>query len=473
MITTKDFYQALLSLLGNNVMDNWFKLFDIKQKDSNTNDANFIIFLPNSFIKDWISTHYIDQIYEVLTKLSMKEKIFICFEVQDLSDRVPMYSSEYSSEILNNQNNSYENKNYAHSASSNYTHSSVNDQLAEFAINNHYTFENFIIGRSNEMAYTAALKMCENAGSTPIFNPLFIYGEPGVGKSHLLFAIINRLLQNKPNFKITYMTAEQFMYAFIKALKENRIMYFKEELRQSKFFLIDDVQFMMGKGSTQEEFFHTFNFLKQEQCQIVLSSDQSPNKLEGLEDRLRSRLGSGLSVEIHEPNYELRLSILNSKVIDEKVIVSDDVLQFLSQNIKGNIRDLEGAWTRLVTYSRWMKEPITLDLVNQILHDSLASYERKITLPDIQIHICQFFNIDLKDLKADKREKKLTKARHIAMFLCRELTNASSTDIGMVFGGKDHSSVLYAVDKIAKELKTDFALRHELDLIRKQIKSVF
>jgi len=183
-------------------------------------------------------------------------------------------------------------------------------------------------------------------------------------------------------------------------------------------------------------------------------------------------LGGGLTVEVHQPNYELRLSILNTKAEKDNIDVNQDVLQFLSQNIKGNIRDLEGCWTRLVTYSQWMKETITLELVHKILQDSLIDNDKKISFIDIQRAVCNYYGVEINDLKADKREKKITKARHIAMFLCREMTNSSSTDIGQVFGGKDHSSVLYAAEKIEKERKKDFALNNEIDLIKKQLKSL-
>lgn len=426
-----DLLTSLKEQLGGLIVENWFKGLEISQ-----DGPNISLFFQNQFIKDWVNTHYIDNIHKALKVLTGQEHVYLCFDLK------------------NNKNNI--------------------EQINKSGEIEQHTFENFIIGKTNEMAYTAAVKVSQNIRGN-LFNPLFIYGEPGVGKSHLLSAIVNHVRVNNADIKIYYMTAEEFMYTFIKALKENGIVGFKQELREANLFLVDDVQFMMGKDSTQEEFFHTFNFLKNNRCQIVLSSDKSPNQLDQLAGRLRSRLGGGLTIEIHQPDYELRLSILLklSKTSDSQGIYQPktDVLEFLAQNIHGNVRDLEGAWTKLATYAKWMNQSVSLQLAQEVLKEQLTPKIKKtLDKNTIQVSVCEMYKITLDDMLSDKRDKHIVRARHIAMFLIKRELGYSASDIGRIFNGKDHTSVLYAIEKIARELEKDELLQGELEYIKNNYK---
>lgn len=431
-----------------------------------SNHTHVHIFASSAFVKDWINTHYLDDLYTVISKVLGREDFHICLDLIENNDLAI-------EAINNNHHKSYD----LDSNNSSVTSSAEVGNNAASDSPQQYTFANFIVGKTNELAYTAAMKACESIKNRPIFNPLFIYGEPGVGKSHLLSAISHRVHIMHRGAKIFHMTAEHFMYSFVKALKDKDIMSFKDELRAAQFLLIDDVHFMIGKDSTQEEFFHTFNFLIEKGCQIILSSDKPPSQLAGIEDRLKSRFGCGLSIEIHRPNYELRLAILQSKA-DEAIKahglkIENDVLEFLATSLQGNLRDLQGAWNRLSTHAQWMNQTLTLDLTKQVLHDLLSTYNRKITLHDIQNCVANNYGITIQDIKSDIRKKAFTVARHVGIYLAREMTSCSLTQIAHEFGGRDHTTVLYAIRKITKEITVDLSLAHEIERAKKQLKHLF
>ncbi len=436
----KQLRAKLIASLGKKVVDDWFGEFSV-----HADGCNICIYLPDIFMRDWINTHYIDQIYTCLKELTGLD-CHICLDVMEKTS----------------------NKSSAVRAKT------TTPERSLIIDNGRYTFDNFIVGKTNEMAQTAAMKVCDviiNNQSLPI-NPLFIYGEPGVGKSHLLAAIKHQIEQKRPDIKITHMTAEQFMYEFIKALKERDVVSFKEMLRSSKVLLIDDVPFIIGKDSTQEEFFHTFNYLRERHCQIVLSSDKPASKLDGLEDRLKSRLGWGLSIEIHQPNYELRLAILQHKIHTTGVHMDLQAMEFLASQLTGNLRDLEGTWNKLVSYSHWLKQDISVMMVRQILNEMNQNPKKLMNIEDIQKCIAEFFGMTVQMLKSTGRKQDIVRARHIGVYLSRELTDSSLAQIATAFGGRDHTAISYGVKKIKEDMMHDRQLLHDVEKIKAMIAGV-
>ena len=362
----------------------------------------------------------------------------------------------------------YDNNNFENTAKSEDKVS--NNALSKSVIlDKKFTFENFIVGKPNEFAYAAAMRVAES--DTPAFNPLFLYGGVGLGKTHLMHAIAWHIKETHPKKSFIYLSAEKFMYLFIKSLRYKDAMSFKEMFRNVDVLMIDDVQFIGGKDTTQEEFFHTFNELVDNNRQVILSADKSPADLEGVEERLKSRLGWGLVADIHPANYELRLGILQSKARKHKTKVSDEVLEFLAMKITSNVRELEGALNRVVAHATLVGSKITIDMASEVLRDLLRSNEKYITMDVIQRKVCEFYNIKLSDLTSAKRHKAIATARHVAMYLAKQLTTKSLPDIGRNFGGKDHSTVIHAVKKVKENIAKDREFATNLEILTKSIEN--
>ncbi|MDR1034672.1 MAG: chromosomal replication initiator protein DnaA [Holosporales bacterium] len=332
-----------------------------------------------------------------------------------------------------------------------------------------FTFKNFVIGKPNEFAYAAAIRISES--EVPAFNPLFLYGGVGLGKTHLMHAIAWNTYHHFPKKKVIYLSAEKFMYLFIKSLRFKNAISFKEMFRTVDVLMIDDVQFIGGKDTTQEEFFHTFNELVDNNKQIILSADKSPSDLDGVEDRLKSRLGWGLVADIHPTTYELRLGILQSKAKQFKLIIPDNVLEFLAVKITSNVRELEGALNRIVAHSTLVGRHVTIDVAQEVLKDILRTNEKLITIDSIQRKVCEYYGVKLSDLISSRRHKAVTTARQIAMYLCKSLTTRSLPDIGKGFGGKDHSTVIHAVKKIKDLIANDKAFSADLEILEKSLQN--
>ena len=316
----------------------------------------------------------------------------------------------------------------------------------EAALDSRFTFENFVVGKPNELAYAAAQRV---AGSDEVnFNPLFLYGGVGLGKTHLMHSIAWEIRRRDPSRRVLYLSAEKFMYQFIRALRFKDTMAFKDQFRSVDVLMIDDVQFIGGKDSTQEEFFHTFNALVDQNRQVVVSADKSPNDLEGLEERLRSRLGWGLVADIHPTTYELRLGILQSKVEKLGVHVPIKVLEFLAHKITSNVRELEGAMNRITAHATLVGRDITLEATQEVLHDLLRAYDRRITVEEIQRQVASHYQVRMGDMHSARRSRAVARPRQIAMYLSKQLTQHSLPDIGRRFGGRDHTTVLHAVRKV-------------------------
>ena len=339
----------------------------------------------------------------------------------------------------------------------------------EAALDSRFTFENFVVGKPNELAYAAAQRV---AGSDDVnFNPLFLYGGVGLGKTHLMHSIAWEIRRRDPSRRVLYLSAEKFMYQFIRALRFKDTMAFKDQFRSVDVLMIDDVQFIGGKDSTQEEFFHTFNALVDQNRQVVVSADKSPNDLEGLEERLRSRLGWGLVADIHPTTYELRLGILQSKLEKIGVHVPIKVLEFLAHKITSNVRELEGAMNRITAHATLVGRDITLEATQEVLHDLLRAYDRRITVEEIQRQVASHYQVRMGDMHSARRSRAVARPRQIAMYLSKQLTQHSLPDIGRRFGGRDHTTVLHAVRKVDELCAVDAGFKDDVEFLRRMLET--
>jgi chromosomal replication initiator protein len=330
-----------------------------------------------------------------------------------------------------------------------------------------FTFENFVVGKPNELAYAAARRIAE-AGTVP-FNPLFLYGGVGLGKTHLMHAIAWNIKKRKPNRRIIYLSAEKFMYQFVRALRTKDTMSFKEQFRSVDVLMIDDVQFIGGREATQEEFFHTFNALVDQNRQVVISADKSPTDLEGVEERMRSRLGWGLVADIHPTTYELRLGILQTKAEQMAAEIPGKVLEFLAHKITSNVRELEGALNRIVAHGTLVGRVTTLETTQELLHDLLRANDRRVTIEEIQKRVAEHFNVRIADMHSARRARAVARPRQVAMYLSKQLTSRSLPEIGRKFGGRDHTTVMHAVRKIEELKSTDNGFAEDVELLRRML----
>ena len=350
----------------------------------------------------------------------------------------------------------------------------ISDDVTGSPLDPRYTFENFVVGKPNELAHAAARSVA--SGEEVRFNPLFLYGGSGLGKTHLMHAIAHELRRTAPELSVIYLSAEQFMYRFITALRERKMIDFKQLFRSVDVLMVDDVQFIAGKDSTQEEFFHTFNALVDGRKQIVLSADRAPGEIKDIEERIRSRMQCGLVVDLHPTDYELRLGILQTKVDLYReqypgLVIADGVLEFLAHRISTNVRVLEGALTRLFAFASLVGREIDLELAQDCLADILRASDRKITVEEIQRKVSEHYNIRLADLIGPKRVRTLARPRQIAMWLAKNLTNRSLPDIGRRFGGRDHTTVMHGVRKIDELRGTDSQIADDLELLRRALEA--
>ncbi|MEZ5715382.1 MAG: chromosomal replication initiator protein DnaA [Paracoccaceae bacterium] len=348
------------------------------------------------------------------------------------------------------------------------------DLLPAAPLDPRFTFDSFVVGKPNELAHAAAKRVAE--GGPVMFNPLFLYGGVGLGKTHLMHAIAHELKARRPDLNVLYLSAEQFMYRFVQALRERKIMDFKELFRSVDVLMVDDVQFIAGKDSTQEEFFHTFNALVDQNRQIVISADRAPGEIKDLENRIKSRLQCGLVVDLHPTDYELRLGILQSKVDVQRaqypeLELADGVLEFLAHRISTNVRVLEGALTRLFAFASLVGREITLDLAQDCLADILRASERKISIEEIQKKVSEHYNIRLSDMIGPKRVRNFARPRQVAMYLCKHMTSRSLPEIGRRFGGRDHTTVIHGVRKIEELRMQDAQIEEDIELLRRALEA--
>lgn len=340
---------------------------------------------------------------------------------------------------------------------------------ALITLNSKYTFETFVVGNSNRFAHAACYAVAESPSRA--YNPLFIYGGVGLGKTHLMQAIAHHILSKNPSYCVNYVSSEQFTNELISSIKDDNTSGFRNKYRNIDVLLIDDIQFLAGKERTQEEFFHTFNTLYESNKQVVISSDRPPRSIPTLEDRLRSRFEWGLTTDIQPPDLETRIAILRKKAQNDNLNISYDILDYIANCIESNIRELEGALIRLVAYSTIANKPLNMDTAREALKDILPPPRpKKITIERIQKVVAQYYGTELSEMTSKKRNKQLVYPRHIAMYLCRKLTDASLPQIGDQFGGRDHTTVMHAVEKMEKEAAEDQELKHTINELCKNIK---
>ncbi len=341
-----------------------------------------------------------------------------------------------------------------------------------------FTFDTFVVGKPNEFAYACARRVAESPAS-PDFNPLFLYGGVGLGKTHLMHGIaweISRARTGRADapckaLSVAYMSAEKFMYRFINALRNQSTLDFKNELRSVDVLMIDDLQFLIGKDNTQEEFFHTFNALIDAGKQIVVSADKSPSDLSGIEDRLRTRLGCGMVADLHATTYELRISILEAKAQRAGVNVPGKVMEFLAHKITSNVRELEGALNRLIAHANLFDRQITMETAQEVLHDVLRAYDRRVTIQEIQKKVAEHWNIRVSEMSSARRSRNIARPRQVAMYLAKQLTSKSLPDIGRHFGDRDHTTVMHAVSRVTELMAQDVPFSEDVELLRRMLET--
>ncbi len=443
----------LRSEFGDAAFNSWLKPLSL----ADVQDGRVTMTVPTRFMRDWVRTHYAERIQSLWRGL-YPELRSLEIGIQPCRPRVPS-APPASPEV-------------AEPAGKQKRPDATTDtsRLAEVSatLDPRFTFENFVVGKPNELAYAAARRTASS--DTVPFNPLFIYGGVGLGKTHLMHAIAAYIGSHRPERKVIYLSAEKFMYQFVRALRFKDVMAFKQQFRSVDVLMIDDVQFISGKDSTQEEFFHTFNALVDENRQVIISGDRSPSDLDGMEERLRSRLGWGLVADIHATDYELRLGILQSKVdMAATVDVPQRVLEFLAHRITSNVRELEGALNRVIAYSTLVGRSISLEMTHDVLSDLLRANDRRVTIEDIQKRVSAHYNIRLADMHSARRARAVARPRQVAMYLAKQLTTRSLPEIGRKFGGRDHTTVMHAVRKIEQLCNEDAGLSEDVELLRRTI----
>jgi chromosomal replication initiator protein len=432
----------------------WFKNTTI----TTINDNHVIIGVPNGFAKEWLENKYQPCILTSLKTIIPNITSISCVIYSPKNTNSPDQSKINQNSITTNNN--LINNNH----SPNYTQGNI-------PLDKHYTFDNFIVGENNELAKAACHAVCENLGKA--YNPLFIYGNVGLGKTHLLQSIGNYIQKNYPNKKIIYTTTEMFTSELIESIKTNKAAEFKNEFKKADLLIIDDIQFLAGKEKTQHEFFHIFNSLYQLNKQIVISSDRPPKSIGTIEERLRSRFEGGMIADVSAPDLETRVAILRTKALENDFYISDDVLKFIAQNIKNNVRELEGALTRIIAICDLQKTEPTLTRVNNILTEIIESNKKTgIQNKDVIKAVVELYEITEDELMSRGRKKEIALPRQIAMYLLRTELQLSYPGIGKYFGGRDHTTALHAYEKINKNIDTDKKLKRDVEFLREKISRV-
>lgn len=439
----EEFWNNAFSKIHEKVGDSVFELWFKPMKLLNLNNKTALIDIPNRFFKDWVEDNYPNLISEALEGElghSVAVKLKIGAKEDDALKKIDS------------------------------KHESRRSRLASRGIylNPKYTFDSFVVGPSNQFAHAAAKRICEGPGS--VYNPLFIYGGVGLGKTHLINAIGNEIVDKYPGKVIYYVSAEQFTNEVISSIRHEKMGEFKDKYRNADVILVDDIQFIAGKTATQEEFFHTFNSLYARQSQIVISSDRAPMDISDITDRLRSRFGMGLIADIQSPEVETKVAILFKKAEAERLVIPEDVAYFIASRIKSNIRELEGCLIKLGAYSSLTSMPIDIALVKNVLKDLIPEEGKPLTIDSIVKAISDYFGVKPVEIKSKKRTKEIANARQIAMYVAKQLTPLSLSEIGRAFGGKDHATVIYACKQIEEKRRSDENLNKGIDHIIKKIK---
>ncbi|MBC3766638.1 chromosomal replication initiator protein DnaA [Neptunicella marina] len=407
------------------------------------------LYAPNRFVLDWVRDKYISQITTLFTEFCGPEAPTLKLEIGAAVPKPNPFLQKAPSESQNNQTSIDQQASQTKlSAAQPGPVPQMKAGINKSNINLNYRFENFVEGKSNQLARAAASQVADNPGGA--YNPLFIYGGTGLGKTHLLHAVGNGLIDNKKDAKVVYMHSERFVQDMVKALQNNAIEEFKRYYRSVDALLIDDIQFFANKERSQEEFFHTFNALLEGNQQIILTSDRYPKEIDGVEDRLKSRFGWGLTIAVEPPELETRVAILMRKALENKINLPDEVAFFIAKRLRSNVRELEGALNRVIANANFTGRPITIDFVREALRDLLALQEKLVTIDNIQKTVAEYYKIKIADILSKRRSRSVARPRQVAMALAKELTNHSLPEIGDAFGGRDHTTVLHACRKIVQ-----------------------
>jgi len=420
--------------IGDDAFNAWISNLSFKSIE----DGTLLFSARTPFVRDWVRRHYADRIKELWEREGGK-----VFSVDITVDKQQPASPG------------------AAAVEADPAGGVLTDSFGS-VLDPRYTFDTFVVGKSNELAYAAARRAAES-NDVP-FNPLFLHGGVGLGKTHLMHAIAAEVKRLNPERKIMYMSAEKFMYQFISAIRGKTTVEFKRQFRTVELLMIDDVQFIANKESTQEEFFHTFNALVDNRRQVIISADRSPTDLAGIEERIRSRLGWGLVADVHPTDYELRLGILQSK--SENLGGADipkEVLEFLASKIISNVRELEGALNRVVAYAELTGQQVTIDMTRSVLQDLLRANDRKVTIDEIMRQVSDYYNLRMSEILSARRARDIARPRQVAMYLAKQMTSRSLPEIGRKFGGRDHTTVMHAVRKIDDLRRTDSALEDDIN----------
>ncbi|MGB5872055.1 MAG: chromosomal replication initiator protein DnaA [Albidovulum sp.] len=457
-MTDSTWGQAQIELrksVGKNAYSSWIEPLDLVGIDNGV--ARFDV--PTNFMRDWVSRNYLEQIRLHLNKVGA--------EVERVELTVPKLRAVPIKQVVGGKDRKPKRA------------AAISDcdeagEILGAPLDARFTFDSFVVGKPNELAHAAARRVSE--GGPVTFNPLFLYGGVGLGKTHLMHAIAHDMRTRQPELRVLYLSAEQFMYRFVQALRDKQIMDFKELFRSVDVLMVDDVQFIAGKESTQEEFFHTFNALIDQNKRIVISADRAPGEIKDLEERIKSRLQCGLVVDLHPTDYELRLGIMQQKAEMYRdqykgLALGAGVLEFLAHRITTNVRVLEGALTRLFAFASLVGREITLDLAQDCLSDILRTNDRKLTIEEIQRKVSEHFNIRLSDMIGPKRTRTIARPRQVAMYLSKQLTTRSLPEIGRRFGGRDHTTIMHGVRKVEELKASDHQLAEDIDLLRRLLES--
>ena len=436
----RDLWTCVLKKLnneyGNEIFDSWIK--NIKIQSLKEDVLHFTV--PTRFIRDWITSHYLDKIIYFLNSENP--------EIKRVKISIDNSLSANMLQIDNNVSDQNVSKNYF---------SNLN-QNEDWPLDERFTFDKFIVGPSNELAFASAKRLSQLEKFE--FNPLYLYGGVGLGKTHLMHSIAWQIKKNNPESKVLYLSAERFMFQFIKSLRQKDTMSFKQKFRSVDVLILDDIQFMIGKSSTQEEFFHTFNSLLDLNRKVIISCDRAPSDLDGFDERIKSRFSGGLVADILPASFDLRYEILKKKSEEllarskSNLCLDDDILIFLAKTIVTNVRELEGALNKVFTFSNILGKKIDVDLTKSVLKDLLRSNNRRITIDEIQNKVSNYYNIKIEDIISSRRIRSFARPRQIAMYLSKKLTTRSLPEIGRKFGGRDHTTVIHAIKKI-EQLKSD------------------
>ncbi len=441
---TEDIWNKSLSKIvekvGESTFDLWFKPIKLLQ----LKDKTATLEIPNRFFRDWIEDYYPTIIADIMEGI-LGYPVAIKYKTSEKEDAA-LRRMDSKLEIRKTR-------------------------LASRGIylNPRYTFDTFVVGPSNQFAHAAAMRVGENPGNA--YNPLFIYGGVGLGKTHIINAVGNAIVDKNPGMIVYYVPAEQFTNEVISAIRHEKMAEFKEKYRNLDALLVDDIQFISGKTTTQEEFFHTFNSLYEKQRQIVVSSDRSPMEIADITDRLRSRFSMGLIADIQPPEVETKMAIIYKKAEMEKLSISDEVAYFIATKVKSNIRELEGCLIKLGAHASITGMPISITMAKNVLKDLISEEDKPITVELIQKAVCEYFGMKVQELKTKKRTKEVANARQMAMYLTRQHTQLSLSEIGRCFGGKDHATVIYACKQVEEKRVRDENLNKSIENITKRVKS--